>query len=504
MSEPDTVDLQAQIEALQKENQALRADPPDEVAPPRANGGSWWRAVLSALCIVIATILVPVSIAGAWARVQLVDEDAFVNTLAPLVNDPAVQNMIIEESMQAINSKVDFEQLTSNVFDGIAGLGLPPRAADALKLLEQPAASGLQSLVNSAVTKVVQSDAFAQVWATATRAAHRALVGAATSDGGGLVVRTDQGVGIQLGAIVQQVKQNLIDRGIGAAQIIPNVDKVIILGSGQNLQTIRTAYALATTLGYWLPIITLALFGLGILIARRRSTAILGTGIGFAVGAAALATGFAVGGTFVGMNAVSIGLSPDGLAVIYESLVANMRQTAMVLVFLGIFIAIVGWLMGRSRPARGFRRSFGSMNTLARQQLIARGLDTGAFGLWMGRQRILVRVIIAVLAVLWLYSMRPLSVGDILLVAVVSFAVGWILELLQRRPDELPALAAEPAEPYTDLPVESAGDGNGRGTTLEIPPADEAPTLDLTAETAGAATDAAATPDAPKGGSPTR
>lgn len=504
MSEPDTVDLQAQIEALQKENQALRAGPPDEVAPPPANGGSWWRAVLSALCIVIATILVPVSIAGAWARVQLVDEDAFVNTLAPLVNDRAVQNMIIEESMQAINSKVDFEQLTSNVFDGIAGLGLPPRAADALKLLEQPAASGLQSLVNSAVTKVVQSDAFAQVWATATRAAHRALVGAATSDGGGLVVRTDQGVGIQLGAIVQQVKQNLIDRGIGAAQIIPNVDKVIILGSGQNLQTIRTAYALATTLGYWLPIITLALFGLGILIARRRSTAILGTGIGFAVGAAALATGFAVGGTFVGMNAVSIGLSPDGLAVIYESLVANMRQTAMVLVFLGIFIAIVGWLMGRSRPARGFRRSFGSMNTLARQQLIARGLDTGAFGLWMGRQRILVRVIIAVLAVLWLYSMRPLSVGDILLVAVVSFAVGWILELLQRRPDELPAIAAEPDEPYSDLPVESAVGENGRNTTLEIPPADEAPTLDLTAETAGAATDAAATPDATKGGSPTR
>jgi hypothetical protein len=181
-----------------------------------------------------------------------------------------------------------------------------------------------------------------------------------------------------------------------------------------------------------------------------------------------------------------------------------MRQTAMVLVFLGIFIAIVGWLMGRSRPARGFRRSFGSMNTLARQQLIARGLDTGAFGLWMGRQRILVRVIIAVLAVLWLYSMRPLSVGDILLVAVVSFAVGWILELLQRRPDELPAIAAEPDEPYSDLPVESAVGENGRNTTLEIPPADEAPTLDLTAETAGAATDAAATPDATKGGSPTR
>ena len=110
---------------------------------PRSRAG-WWRAFLSALCIVIATILVPVSIVSAWARVQLVDEDAFVATLAPLVDDPAVQAMIIDESMEAINAQVDFQQITSNVFDGVAALGLPPRAADALQLLEAPAANGLR------------------------------------------------------------------------------------------------------------------------------------------------------------------------------------------------------------------------------------------------------------------------------------------------------------------------------------------------------------------------
>ena len=66
--------------------------------------------------------------------------------------------------------------------------------------------------------------------------------------------------------------------------MIPTIDKVIILGDGENLAMIRTGYALATTLGYWLPFITLALFGLGILIARRRSVAVMGTGIGFAIG----------------------------------------------------------------------------------------------------------------------------------------------------------------------------------------------------------------------------
>lgn len=496
MSEPDTVDLEAQLAALRAENEALRAAeavPPDEVAPTTFKRGTWWRAVLSALCIVIATILVPVSIVGAWARVQLVDEDTFVATLAPLVNDPAVQDMIIDESMEAINAKVDFEQLTSNVFDGIAGLGLPPRAADALKLLEQPAANGLESLVTSTVTRVVQSDAFSEVWATATRAAHRALVGAATSDGGGLVVRTDDGVGIQLGAVVERVKQNLLDRGLGVAQLIPTVDKVVILGSGENLANIRTGYALATTLGYWLPFLTLALFGLGILIARRRSVAVLGSGIGFAVGGATLAIGLSIGATVVTISAPSIGLSPDGLDVIYEQLVGNMTQTALVVAFLGVFIAVIGWVMGRSGPARGLRRSFDGMNAAARRQLAGRGFNTGAFGVWLGRQRILVRTIIAVLAVLWLFALRPLSVGDILLVVIVSFGVAWILELLQRRPEELVVgSTAEPDLMYSDVAEDAVIVVDDDSTTAVIVAEDESPTVDLTAET----------PVTPKGKSP--
>ncbi len=86
------------------------------------------------------------------------------------------------------------------------------------------------------------------------------------------------------------------------------------------------------------------------------------------------------------------------------------------------------------------RSATGGLNASARAQLAARGFDTGAFGAWLGRYRVLVRTLIAVLAVLWLFSMRPLSLGDIVLVLVVALLVGWILELLQRREDD-PVLA---------------------------------------------------------------
>ncbi|WP_345802132.1 hypothetical protein AAIB33_03235 [Microbacterium sp. AZCO] len=458
MATSEIDDLRSEVDRLRAENETLRltAPIPPVAAPPaeieRRRKGTW-RAWVSALVIVIAAILVPVSIVSAWARVQLVDEEAFVNTLAPLADDPAVQQMIVDETMDAIQAQVDFKQLTSNVFDGISDLGLGPRAKQALDLLKAPAADGLENLVNTTVTRVVQSDAFADVWATTTRAAHRALTAAATSDGNGVVVMTDQGVGIQLGAIVDRVKQNLVDRGVGVAQMIPAIDKVVIIGTGSALVTIRTSYAIASTLGWWLPVITLALFALGILIARRRSVAIVGTGIGFALGGGALALGFAVGYPLIGQAGAQLDLSVAALDVIYGQLIDSMRQTAAIIALLGVFIAVLGWFMGGSSPAVRSRGVIRGVNSSARRWLASRGLNTGGFGLWLARSRVLIRVIIAILAVLWLYALRPLSAGDVFLVIIVAFAVAWLLELLQKRPDEL--VSPTPAEVATGAAIDA-------------------------------------------------
>ena len=132
----DNADLAARLADLEAENARLRAASVVAAEPPEAaSPGGRWRAVVSAVCIVIAAVLVPVSIVAAWACVQLVDEDAFVATLSPLAADPAVQSMIVDETMSAITAKVDFAALTSDVIDGVAGLDLPPAAVSALQLL---------------------------------------------------------------------------------------------------------------------------------------------------------------------------------------------------------------------------------------------------------------------------------------------------------------------------------------------------------------------------------
>lgn len=450
-ADTDVAALAERVRLLEAENARLT-----EKAAPAPRRSGWWRGFFSALLIVIATILVPISIVTAWARVQLVDEEAFVATMAPLVEDAAVQDMIIDETVEAISAQVDFDQLTENVFDGIAGLGLPPRAADALALLQAPAADGLRSLVDQTVTRVVESDAFADVWATTTRAAHRALVAAATSDGGGLVVRTDDGVGIQLGAIVERVKDNLTERGVGVARLIPTVDRVIIIGEGNNLALLRTGYAVAAAVGWWLPVITIALFLAAILIARRRSTAILGSGLGLAVGGGILAMSLGIGAFVMGSVAGQLGLSPSALDVIYAQLVGAMSRTAIVIAVLGVFIALLGWVMGGSSGAdktRGFVRG---LNASARRRLAERGLDTGRFGTWLAQRKVLVRSLIAALAVVWMFSLRPLSFGDIALVILVAIIVAWVLELLQRRPEEQPGAEPEQGATQADSDAEPA------------------------------------------------
>ena len=432
--------LEQRVRELEAENARLAAES-DVAGGGTAAGrarrrGGWWRALLSALCIVLAGVVLPVSIVAAWTRTQLVDESQFVATLAPLAHDPQVQGLVIDETVAAIDEKVNYDQITGDVIDGIAGLGLPPRAVSALGLLKQPAADGLRNLVHGGVTKFVQSEAFVDVWTGAVRGSHRALTKVATSNGTGVVVLTGDGLGIQLGPIVDQVKQRLTAQGVGAASLIPSVNRTIIIGTGDAATTARVVYRVAVTAGWLLPLITLALFAIGVLLARRRSVAVLGLGVAITLSAAILIALFSAGSIAVSVAADQLKVSPSALDVIYQTLTDQMQHTAVVAAVLGVFIAILGWALGDWSAARRLRTVVGGLNSSARRSLAERGLNTGGFGRWLGRYRVLVRAVVVALAVVWLLLLRPLSFGDIVLVIIVALLVTWMLELLQRRPEE--------------------------------------------------------------------
>lgn len=491
----DAAALRARLDALEAENARLRAEPPRPAARTEGRHGSRWRAFLSALCIVLAAILVPVSIVAAWARVELVDETRFVETFAPLADDPQVQALVADQVSTAIEDSLDLDTLVNDLFDGLQGLDLPPRALAALDLLRAPASQGVQNLVDTTVTRLVQSDAFTDVWEAALRASHRSLeaVAAGGTSSGAVVIDAEGQVGIQLAPIIEEVKKRLVDRGIGFADQIPVIDKTIVVAQSDALTVVGTVYNLAVAAGWWTPILALVLFLAGILIARRRSTAVLGTGVGIAVGAGVLAIALGVGGSVLALSAPNLGVPAGALASMYEQITGAMRDTAVVLTLLGIVIAVIAWMSGRWRGARAARSGVASVNSGLRSALLKRGIDTGRFGAWLHAQRVLVRIVLGVLAVLWLMLLRPLSVGEVFLVLIVWLVVWWVFELLQRRPDE--AAAAETARTEAAAAEATAAEDADLADTLVLD-ADtvvvDANATEVIPETPDAATGAAA------------
>jgi len=309
------------------------------------------RGVASTAVIVVAAVLLPLSIVGGWARTQLVDEDAFAATLAPLSQTVEIQDAVIAASTAAIDTRLDTAGLTSTVVDGLIDLGMGDRAAQALRRLEGPAATALQQVVHGAVADAVRSDAFGTVWEQVVRRSHQALTVAATSDGGGVVVQTADGLGIQIGAIVAAVKDRLVAQGAPLAPFIPDVDHVLIIGSGDTLSAIRTGYAVGVALGGWMPVVTAVLFIGGIVLARRRAAALTRAGIAAAVGTTILLIAALVGRVWVGASATAAGFSSAAALAIYDRLITGAVGTALVVLIAALVLVAAGWLAGASPRA---------------------------------------------------------------------------------------------------------------------------------------------------------
>jgi hypothetical protein len=179
---------------------------------------------------------------------QLVEEDTFVATLAPRT-DPAVQKMIIDETTAAITDQVDFAAITSTAIDGIVAR-LPPAAASALspsrsrrRTASKPGRSRRDAGRDLGRIRSDVGDGDARRAPSRPRRRRTAESRRPRTDG----------VGIQLGAIVDAVKQHLTAQGVRVAGLIPPVDRVVILGTGETLAMIRTAHAVAAAVGYWPP-----------------------------------------------------------------------------------------------------------------------------------------------------------------------------------------------------------------------------------------------------------
>jgi hypothetical protein len=449
MARVTNAELQRRIEELEAENGALRVQvvelPAAQSGPPPAKtsvkdltGRSWGWTFLATALIVIGALLAPVAIVAAWAKIDLTDTDRFVATYAPLAKNPAVQAYITTETVDAINKHVNIDKITSNVIDGITGLGTGPLATKALDSLKGPAAAGLKTLVQNKVSAFVHSNAFDTVWTDALHVSHKQFVEAMQNNSNAAIkLGSDGSIGIQLGPIVAAAKKALVKDGVSFASKIPAVNRTIVVAQSDAVPTVQLVYNLAVGAGSWLPWFVLLFLAAGVIVARRRALALVWAAVALAISAAIVAIVFTIGRTLFIATLSPKPVPANVAGVIYDSVAGGMRQTTAAILVLAIAVAIVAWLAGPFRTPRRLRGFVNSGADWVRTSAESHGLTTGRVGEFLYDQRILARVIIAIIAAVIVVFVRPLTPALIIWTLVIAVIIVAILTLIERPPTVL-------------------------------------------------------------------
>jgi hypothetical protein len=419
------------------ELEAELAAPPPSSAPPEHH--QRWRAWVSATLIVVACVLAPVAVTTVWANRQISDVDRYVETVAPLADDPAVQAAVADQVTNEVLARLDVPTLTSDVVDGLAQQqDLSPRAVAGLRALQVPLNNGIESFVASSVDKVVASDQFAQAWVQANRTAHTAVVRLLSGEQGGAVSAQGNEITINLGPIVAEVKQRLVDSGYAVADKIPTVDRSFVLVTSDGVTKAQRFYDLLDTLGYWLPIISLLLLGLGVYAARSRRRALIAGSLGFVAGMVVLGVGLAVARLFY-LNSVPPDVLPaDAARDVFDTLVRFLRTGLRAVAVLGLVVALGAFLTGPSPTAVRTRGFFTHGIGGVRDSAEAHGIQTGRVGRWTGEHKRALRMMVVLAGGLALLFWSQPTAGVVIGTAVVVLLAVGLIELVSRPADVRP------------------------------------------------------------------
>jgi hypothetical protein len=430
---------QSELERLRAEVASLRSQVPQTGRAAAPGGRQRWRTIVAVLLIVVACVLAPLSVVAIWTRNQVTNTDRYVATVSPLARDPAIQAALADQITAQVFNYIDVKGLTTQAAQALASRGtLPPQVADQLQALAVPIANGVQSFTRDQVGKVVASDAFADAWVQANRAAHAELVKALTGEGGGAVTVENDTVSVNLAAFIQVVKQRLLDSGFTLAARIPEVQASFVLFQSKDITRVRAGFNLLNTLGVWLPIVTLVLLVLGVYVAKDHRRALVGAALGVAIGMVVLALALAVFRSIY-LDAVPASVLPhDAAAVLYDTIVRFLRLGLRTILVLALVVAAGAFLSGQSvtaiRTRQGLARAIASLQGGAEQA----GLRTGPVGTWVGAHKRALRIAAVVAASLALvFWGRP--TGKVVIgLALALLVVLAIIEFLGRSPGRQP------------------------------------------------------------------
>ncbi|WP_127355211.1 hypothetical protein [Actinacidiphila soli] len=395
------------------------------------------RYTAGSVLLVLAFLFAPLAVVATWVHSTVSDTDRYVQTVAPLASDRAVQHVVTDRLTNQVVSNVDVNAITKSLAAALQKAGAPPAVVDRTPALAGPLKSALTNAVRGVASKVVTSDQFAQVWEVANRRAHAAVLKVLTGEGSSAVQARGNTIVLDIGTVVDNVKQRLVDAGFEKAAAIPSADRTVPLLKTDKLHKAQGAMRLLDVVGTWLPVVALALAALAVWTVPAHRVALMSAAIGIGLMMIVLLTGLAV------MRGVYLDSVPpatlprDAAASIFDTLVRFLRESARTILVIAVITALAAYLYGPGRGARAVRSGAAWSTGAAGRALAHSGLRTGSPGHWLDTHRGWTTGVLiaagALALLLWNYP-TPASVALILGIVVFILVILGILSAAADRP----------------------------------------------------------------------
>jgi hypothetical protein len=415
-----------QVQQLQDEVARLRGQLGQE--KPK---GHWIRTFWSTVLIVVACLLAPLSVVSVWARGEVTDTDRYVATVAPLAQDPAIQDAVATRITTEIFQYIDIETLANDAVSTITeNRDLEPRQAAALEALIGPVTQGIESYTGDAVDKVVTSEQFANAWAEANRVVHEQLNAALSGQYADKAVGVENGqVVLDLGQVVEQVKQRLIEKGFSVASKIPSTQATIVLFDAPNAASAQAAYSLLNTVGFWLPIIAVVLALVGVFVSHTPRRALLWLGFGL-LAAMTLMVGLLAVGRTIYLTELPSTVNSAAATAFFDQLTYFLKQSLWAGAAAGLVLFLAGLVLGDNRAARGVRSLPVVAAASIQRGLASLGLGMDGVRTWVASQATGLRIAVSLAAVVFIMLQRYKTPELILWTTVGVLVALFVIQIL--------------------------------------------------------------------------
>jgi hypothetical protein len=430
--DPDPPPDAEELARLRAEVQALH-----ERLDTRARRTAWTvtvRRALAAVAVVVAAFAAVCTLVGVWTAETTFNTNRWVQTVAPLPDDPKVTAAVSQYATTQLFAVLDVEDRLKEA--------LPPRAG----FVAGPVAGQLQTYMRQAVDAVLHSDRFQAVWLELNRQAHAQLVAIlrARSD---LVAAGQDRVTIDLLPLINQVLRELegslptlfghqLDLPDLSSGAIPTNLRVLVQSAlgislpanfaqftvydAGRLRALQDGVVQLKRSLIALIALTVVALGAALWLSTDRRRTVLQLGVWLVVAVLAMTIVLRAVRRDV-LAQLPAGTYRDGAASAFTTVFAGLRERGWQLLWFGALLAVVCYLIGPGRLPVLLRRLLrrAGRGIVDGTRRLRRSGGTRQIAAWTGRHIDVLRiagVAVAALVTVWLSTWDALAVVVIVLV----------------------------------------------------------------------------------------